>query len=90
MNIAGLKTIIWVYSNTPQINYPLDYNVGSGLVNENAAWSSTANIDARAANNWYNSPSGHKEIMMDRSKTCAAVGIARVDGVGSCVVLLVS
>lgn len=70
--------------------YPLDYNVGSGLVNENAAWSSTANIDARAANNWYNSPSGHKEIMMDRSKTCAAVGIARVDGVGSCVVLLVS
>ena len=70
--------------------HPLNYYTGSGLVNENATFGAPMNADTNAADRWYTSLKGHKEIMMDRSKTCAAVGIARVDGVGSCVVLLVS
>ena len=71
-------------------DHAIDYNIGSGLVNENATFGAPMNADTNAADRWYTSLKGHKEIMMDRSKTCAAVGIARVDGVGSCVVLLVS
>ena len=70
--------------------HPLNYYTGSGLINENATFGAPMNADTNAADRWYTSLKGHKEIMMDRSKTCAAVGIARVDGVGSCVVLLVS
>lgn len=70
--------------------HAIDYNIGSGLINENATFGAPMNADTNAADRWYTSLKGHKEIMMDRSKTCAAVGIARVDGVGSCVVLLVS
>lgn len=70
--------------------HAIDYNVGNGLINENATFGAPMNADTNAADRWYTSLKGHKEIMMDRSKTCAAVGIARVDGVGSCVVLLVS
>ena len=70
--------------------HAIDYNVGNGLINENATFGASMNADTNAADRWYTSLKGHKEIMMDRSKTCAAVGIARVDGVGSCVVLLVS
>lgn len=70
--------------------HAIDYNIGSGFVNENATFGAPMNADTNAADRWYTSLKGHKEIMMDRSKTCAAVGIARVDGVGSCVVLLVS
>lgn len=70
--------------------HPLNYYTGSGLVNENATFGAPMNADTNAADRWYTSLKGHKETMMDRSKTCAAVGIARVDGVGSCVVLLVS
>lgn len=71
-------------------DHAIDYNIGSGFVNENATFGAPMNADTNAADRWYTSLKGHKEIMMDRSKTCAAVGIARVDGVGSCVVLLVS
>ena len=71
-------------------DHAIDYNIGSGLINENATFGAPMNADTNAADRWYTSLKGHKEIMMDRSKTCAAVGIARVDGVGSCVVLLVS
>ena len=71
-------------------NHAIDYNIGSGLINENATFGAPMNADTNAADRWYTSLKGHKEAMMDRSKTCAAVGIARVDGVGSCVVLLVS
>ena len=71
-------------------DHAIDYNTGSGFVNENATFGAPVNADTNAADRWYTSLKGHKEIMMDRSKTCAAVGIARVDGVGSCVVLLVS
>lgn len=71
--------------------YPLNYDISGNLINENAtSGSPMMNADTNAADRWYTSLKGHKEIMMDRSKTCAAVGIARVDGVGSCVVLLVS
>ena len=70
--------------------HPLNYYTGSGLINENATFGAPMNADTNAADRWYTSLKGHKEIMMDRNKTCAAVGIARVDGVGSCVVLLVS
>ncbi len=71
-------------------DHAIDYNIGSGLINENATFGAPMNADTNAADRWYTSLKGHKEIMMDRNKTCAAVGIARVDGVGSCVVLLVS
>lgn len=71
-------------------DHAIDYDIGSGLINENATFGASMNADTNAADRWYTSLKGHKEIMMDRSKTCAAVGIARVDGVGSCVVLLVS
>lgn len=71
-------------------DHAIDYNIGSGFVNENATFGAPMNADTNAADRWYTSLKGHKEIMMDRSKTCAAVGIARVNGVGSCVVLLVS
>ena len=71
-------------------DHAIDYNIGSGFVNENATFGAPMNADTNAADRWYTSLKGHKENMMDRSKTCAAVGIARVDGVGSCVVLLVS
>lgn len=71
-------------------DHAIDYDIGSGLINENATFGAPMNADTNAADRWYTSLKGHKEIMMDRSKTCAAVGIARVDGVGSCVILLVS
>ena len=69
--------------------HPLNYYAGNGLVNENVTWSNSNNVDTRAALNWYNSPNGHRETMLDRSKTYAAIGIARINGVGSCVVLVV-
>ena len=69
--------------------HPLNYYAGNGLVNENVTWSNSNNVDTRAALNWYNSPNGHRETMLDRTKTYAAIGIARINGVGSCVVLVV-
>lgn len=68
--------------------YPLNSYAGE-IVTEIVTWSRSLNVDTRAANNWYNSQ-GHKKIMMDRNKTCAAVGIARGDGVGSSVILVLS
>lgn len=60
------------------------------LVTEIVTKSTSLNVDTRAANNWYNSPNGHKEIMMNPNKTYAAIGIARAEGMGSAVVLVLS
>ena len=60
------------------------------LVTEIVTKSTSLNVDTRAANNWYNSPNGHKEIMMNPNKTYAAIGIARAEGMGSSVILVLS
>ena len=69
--------------------HPLNYYTGDGLTTEIVTWSRSLNIDTRAALNWYNSQ-GHKKIMMDPNKTCAAIGIARAEGMGSSVILVLS
>lgn len=69
---------------------PLSNCYADKLVTEVVTQSTSLNVDTRAANNWYNSPNGHKEIMMDPNKTYAAIGIARAEGMGSSVILMLS
>lgn len=47
---------------------PLSNCYADKLVTEVVTQSTSLNVDTRAANNWYNSPNGHKEIMMTRQK----------------------
>lgn len=68
--------------------YPLNSYASENLT-EIVTWSRSLNVDTRAANNWYNSQ-GHKKIMMDPNKTYAAIGIARAEGMGSAVILVLS
>lgn len=68
--------------------YPLNSYAGED-VTEIVTRSTSLSVDTRAANNWYNSQ-GHKEIMMDPNKTYAAIGIARAEGMGSSVILVLS
>lgn len=68
--------------------YPLNSYAGEN-VTEIVTRSTSLSVDARAALNWYNSQ-GHKEIMMDPNKTYAAIGIARAEGMGSSVILVLS
>lgn len=68
--------------------YPLNSYAGED-VTEIVTRSTSLSVDTRAANNWYNSQ-GHKEIMMDPNKTYAAIGIARAEGMGSAVILVLS
>lgn len=69
---------------------PLSNCYADKLVTEVVTQSTSLNVDTRAANNWYNSPNGHKEIMMNPNKTYAAIGIARAEGMGSSVILVLS
>lgn len=68
--------------------YPLNSYAGEN-VTEIVTRSTSLSVDTRAALNWYNSQ-GHKEIMMDPNKTYAAIGIARAEGMGSSVILVLS